>query len=80
MHTHTVIGTERRVQVIGQPVKYVFEQYEHWTEPQVNLSLLSINSIKFQPQDHKTVGFASGHIFAAILGQFVQGVNVDSWN
>jgi hypothetical protein len=73
MHTHTVIGTEGRVQVIGQPVQYVFEQYEHWTEPQVNLSLLSINSIKFPPQDHKTVGFASGQIFAAILGRVMGG-------
>jgi hypothetical protein len=63
-----------------RPTRSIFEKYEHWTEPQVNLGLLRSNSLKLHHQDHKTVGFASGHIFAGILGQFVQGVNVHSWN
>ena len=71
MHTHTVIGTERRVQV--RPTRSIFEKYEHWTEPQVNLSLLRSNYLKFQPHDHKTVGFASGQIFAGILGRVMGG-------
>jgi hypothetical protein len=42
-----ITGTERRAQV--RPTCSILKQYERRTEPQLNLSLLRRNSLKFQP-------------------------------